>query len=228
MSIPRSRYLSDSLGGALQASTSWCAYSIARRVSIVASLHYNANLCRGGIRGIVILEVLHSIEKEFGHRIPIQDFFDLIVGTRLVRPFNQTVFEQLQDSCSCCTHFTRLTSGISTGGILGLALGVKNMPVKNCIALFRKLIDRAFTPKLYGGLKIGKRKYRTRPLEEVLIENFKDELIFGGEHESSASYARKVAVTASCETGEQAVIFTNYNRADDDQGGSSKSGLNVH
>jgi len=106
----------------------------------------------------------------------------------------------------------------STGGILALALGVKNMPVKTCIALFRKLVGEAFTPKFYGGLKIGKRKYRTRPLENVLIEHFKEESIFGGVHETSASYARKVAVTASCETGEQAVIFTNYNRADDDQG----------
>ncbi|KAF1965274.1 hypothetical protein BU23DRAFT_574994 [Bimuria novae-zelandiae CBS 107.79] len=81
----------------------------------------------GGIRGIVILQVLLSLEKEFDHRIPIQDFFDLIVGT-------------------------------STGGILALALGVKGWPVKNCIALFRKVVDRAFTPKFYGGLKIGKRK----------------------------------------------------------------------
>lgn len=106
----------------------------------------------------------------------------------------------------------------STGGILALALGVKGWSVKNSIALFRKLVDRAFTPKFYGGVKIGKRKYRTRPLEEVLIENFKDEPIFGGVHETSASYFRKVAVTASCETGEQAVIFTNYNRPDDDAG----------
>lgn len=36
------------------------------------------------MRGIVILEVLWSIERELGARIPIQDFFDLIVGTRLV------------------------------------------------------------------------------------------------------------------------------------------------
>lgn len=115
---------------------------------------------------------------------------------------------------------TRLIPIGSTGGILALALGVKDWPVETCIALFRKLVDRAFTPKFYGGLKIGKRKYRTRPLEEVLKDHFKDEPIFGGLHETSASYARKVAVTASCETGEQAVIFSNYNRVDDD---SSKS-----
>lgn len=40
--------------------------------------------CRGGIRGIVELEVLREIEEELGHSLQIQDFFDLIVGTRSV------------------------------------------------------------------------------------------------------------------------------------------------
>lgn len=38
----------------------------------------------GGIRGIAELEVLLHIEKALGGKIPIQSFFDLIVGTRLV------------------------------------------------------------------------------------------------------------------------------------------------
>lgn len=38
----------------------------------------------GGMRGIVILEVLQQVQQKLGGRIPIQDFFDLIVGTRLV------------------------------------------------------------------------------------------------------------------------------------------------
>jgi patatin-like phospholipase/acyl hydrolase len=37
---------------------------------------------RGGIRGIIELEVLFEIERGIGGKIPIQDFFDLIVGTR--------------------------------------------------------------------------------------------------------------------------------------------------
>ena len=35
------------------------------------------------MRGIVILEVLNRVQKQLGH-IQIQEFFDLIVGTRLV------------------------------------------------------------------------------------------------------------------------------------------------
>jgi patatin-like phospholipase/acyl hydrolase len=36
------------------------------------------------MRGIVILEVLAHIQQELGHGIKVQDFFDLIVGTRSV------------------------------------------------------------------------------------------------------------------------------------------------
>jgi hypothetical protein len=39
----------------------------------------------GGIRGIVELEVLREIERSLGDKIPIQNFFDLIVGTRCVK-----------------------------------------------------------------------------------------------------------------------------------------------
>lgn len=37
------------------------------------------------MRGIVILEVLRQIEEELGRRIPVMNFFDLVVGTRWVR-----------------------------------------------------------------------------------------------------------------------------------------------
>ncbi|KAF2019496.1 hypothetical protein BU24DRAFT_431280 [Aaosphaeria arxii CBS 175.79] len=37
----------------------------------------------GGARGAVLLEILTRIQQELGGRIPIQDFFDLIVGTSL-------------------------------------------------------------------------------------------------------------------------------------------------
>lgn len=40
------------------------------------------NKNRGGIRGIVELEVLKAIERQLPAGIPIRSFFDLIVGTR--------------------------------------------------------------------------------------------------------------------------------------------------
>ena len=40
----------------------------------------------GGIRGIVELQVLKAIERVLGPDLPLQFFFDLIVGTRYVLP----------------------------------------------------------------------------------------------------------------------------------------------
>ena len=50
----------------------------------MTSLHlFKSNDCfRGGIRGIVELEVLRELERILGDSIAIQNFFDLIVGTR--------------------------------------------------------------------------------------------------------------------------------------------------
>lgn len=42
------------------------------------------NIPRGGIRGIVELEILRQIEKAMGGSLAIQCFFELIVGTRSV------------------------------------------------------------------------------------------------------------------------------------------------
>jgi len=44
----------------------------------------------GGIRGIIELVLLQSIEMELGGFIPIQNFFDLIVGTRWVPKKNES------------------------------------------------------------------------------------------------------------------------------------------
>jgi patatin-like phospholipase/acyl hydrolase len=45
---------------------------------------------RGGMRGIVILEVLNRVQNQLGH-IQIQEFFDLIVGTRLVGIYSRPI-----------------------------------------------------------------------------------------------------------------------------------------
>ncbi|PSN59126.1 hypothetical protein BS50DRAFT_594903 [Corynespora cassiicola Philippines] len=141
----------------------------------------------GGMRGIVILEVLRKLQEELGNSIPILDFFDLVAGT-------------------------------STGGILALGLGLKNWSVDHCTKMFLNMVDRAFTPKILGlgGVKFGTTKYRTQPLQDALRDTFKEEMIFGGKFETPKS-GRKVAVTSSNDTGGQAVIFTNYNRAASDQ-----------
>jgi len=41
-----------------------------------------ADIDRGGVRGIVELEILRRLSRELGDGLNVQDFFDLIVGTR--------------------------------------------------------------------------------------------------------------------------------------------------
>ncbi len=37
---------------------------------------------RGGVRGIAELEILRLLHKALGGKIPLHEFFDLVVGTR--------------------------------------------------------------------------------------------------------------------------------------------------
>ena len=114
-------------------------------------------------------------------------------------------------------QYSKADACLSTGGILALGLGIKNWDVKRCTELFIRMVDKAFTPKFLGGISLGTNKYRTSPLEDAFSECFKDEPLFGGIRDIPISNPRKVAVTSATETAEQAVIFTNYNRADDEQ-----------
>ncbi|MCJ1354083.1 MAG: hypothetical protein MMC33_004070 [Icmadophila ericetorum] len=150
----------------------------------------------GGVRGIVELMALKGIEMQLPEKIPIRNFFDLIVGT-------------------------------STGGIIALAFGVEGWPVNKCIEQFLLLCDNAFTPREMHGIwgleqlaamNHEYSRYKTRPLEKVLKESFSEQALFGGTRDRSRSMA-KVAVTATRETGQKAVLLANYNRPheNDDQ-----------
>ena len=69
----------------VQACTCWIKSLIFRWVNSII-IHsrrlHQADGDRGGIRGIVELEVLKAIERELPANIPIISFFELIVGTR--------------------------------------------------------------------------------------------------------------------------------------------------
>lgn len=54
-------------------------------------------------------------------------------------------------------------------------------------------------------------------MHDALKSALGDEFLFGGEHESDGSYATKVAVTSTSETGQQAMILSNYSRQEDEQ-----------
>lgn len=97
----------------------------------------------------------------------------------------------------------------STGGIVAMGLGVAQWSVQECIENFTRLTDKAFTPRWPAVARLG-RRYKTRPFEEALQGVFPDEYLFGGQHPNPSNV--KVAITATSETGESSVIFSNYNR----------------
>jgi hypothetical protein len=98
-----------------------------------------------------------------------------------------------------------------------MGLGVQNWSVDACIEHFHRLSDKAFTPRI-PGLRFG-RKYRTRPFEKALQDVLGEEsLLFGGEQNDFSSYFTRVAITATTDTGDKPVIFTNYNRELEQQG----------
>lgn len=78
--------------------------------------------------------------------------------------------------------------------------------------------SQAFTPRFFHdtflelveALHHGGR-YKTKPLTDALQRMFSDDCIFGGGHRCLKSQV-KVAITSTTETGQQPVIFTNYNR----------------
>lgn len=107
----------------------------------------------------------------------------------------------------------------STGGIIALALGIRNVGVDPFRTTFKKLMGSAFTKRFNMGPRTGKAKYQTKPFETSLLEIFGEEAIVAGLPEDrSNGCPRKVAVTSVTETGEEAVIFANYNRVNDSQG----------
>lgn len=54
-------------------------------------------------------------------------------------------------------------------------------------------------------------QYKTQPLTGALQKIFSEDTIFGGGYRCLKSQV-KVAITSTTETGQQPVIFTNYNR----------------
>lgn len=162
---------------------------------------------RGGVRGIVELVLLNAIQKELGSHVPIQDFFDLIVGTRYV--------------LSVISDYCRISDTKSTGGIIALGLGVKRWGVEECIQRFKELCPQAFTGRSYPAFKhfellAHKSWYKTKPLESALKSAFGDKLLFGGPTSDGPTNIR-VAVTSTTASENRPVILTNYNTREDER-----------
>ncbi|KAJ8124529.1 hypothetical protein O1611_g9111 [Lasiodiplodia mahajangana] len=146
----------------------------------------------GGIRGIVQLHVLREIEKILGSDLPIQLFFDLIVGTDFggiiaialgVKKWSvSSAMEKFKDLC----HEAYIGRGIS------------NLPLSGAFSIF-----------------FHKSLYKHQPLESALRRYLSEQPLFGAtSHRSWLAASTKVAVTATSMASRQNVVFANYNRPD--------------
>lgn len=150
----------------------------------------------GGIRGIVELEILRQIEQSLGVQIPVQAFFDLIVGTSTggiialgLGAMNWTVSE-------CIEQFELLSRSAFTRRA-GTGLPLIGFLVEN----------------------YHHSKYETKSLERTMTEAFtNDKYLFGGPRMSGLPQSPvKVAVIATSLSARTPVVFANYNRACSDK-----------
>ncbi|KAI0907470.1 hypothetical protein F4823DRAFT_626310 [Ustulina deusta] len=150
----------------------------------------------GGIRGIIQLHVLRELEKILGPDLPVQLFFDLIVGTDFggviaialgVKKWSvSSAIEKFKDLC----HEAYIARGIS------------KLP-----------LSKAFSTFYHKSL------YKHQPLEGALRRYLSEQPLFGAtSHRSWLATSTKVAVTATTTANRQDVVFANYNRPDTPQG----------
>ncbi|TKA71655.1 hypothetical protein B0A55_05295, partial [Friedmanniomyces simplex] len=149
----------------------------------------------GGVRGIVELETLRAIEMALGARCRLP-----------IRAFFDLIV------------------GTSTGGIVALAVGVKQWSIEECINVFMDLCQKAFTEREFAGvwgleqaatLNHGS-KWKTKPLHQALADCLGRDKLFGGTRDQNPGYPVKVPVTSTSGTGRRPLVIANYSRAERD------------
>jgi predicted acylesterase/phospholipase RssA len=147
----------------------------------------------GGVRGISELIIMQEIERALGGGLPIQAFFDLIVGTS--------------------------TGGIVALGLGANGWSVQRC-INHFESLCRKAFTRK-GPNFMRGMEFLSPnwvRYETKPMEDVLRQVFGEHNLFAGsklDMDDSRVTQRltKVAVTTTTTAGTAAVL-ANYNRMD--------------
>lgn len=145
----------------------------------------------GGVRGIVQLEVLREIEQALGNFVPIQDFFDLIVGTGTGGIIATALGVQQKPTHLVLDMFTAICDLAYTPKVRGFPL------------------------LKYASALSGASRYKTKPLYRALRTAFGEDYLFGGISNSETPQRLKVAVTTTSATGHDNVLLANYRRTED-------------
>lgn len=154
----------------------------------------------GGIRGIIELTILHQIEKAIGTGLPIQAFFDLIVGTSTGGIIALCLGAHGRSVRKCIHHFENL-----------------------CQLAFTKRRGIGI-PGLEHIISFSNHsRYETTPIEKALQDVFgSDQNLFAGlredlEDQVALQRLTKVGVTTVTTAG-TVVLLANYNRVDEEEG----------
>ncbi|KAK4626402.1 85/ calcium-independent phospholipase A2 [Fulvia fulva] len=118
--------------------------------------------------------------------------------------------------------FFDLIVGSGTGGLIAVALAMKERTVDSCIDMFAALCEHAFTPRLKGVPIISQLaqvfgsgpKYKTKPLHAALKTAFTedDELFSSTEKRWKGT---RVGLTATSATGQETILLASYRRPED-------------
>jgi predicted acylesterase/phospholipase RssA/energy-coupling factor transporter ATP-binding protein EcfA2 len=151
------------------------------------------SLDNGGVRSIIELTFLQEIERALGCELPIQAFFDLIVGTGTGGLIALALGTQSWSVQRCIKSFGELCRKAFTKR-KGSGLPMIGWVVS------------ASNNSLYG----------SKPLETVLKAHYGDENLFGGvrnipDPPPATGHSTKVAVTTTTTSG-TVVLLANYNR----------------
>ncbi|KAI1736759.1 FabD/lysophospholipase-like protein [Xylaria scruposa] len=144
----------------------------------------------GGVRGIVALQTLRAIERYLGPNLPIQYFFDLIVGTSTGGIIALGLGVNNWRVSECITYFKELCRQAF------MPRELHGFPILETLAAWN-----------HGS------KYKTKPFEAMLEKVFTSRPIFGGTKDDGEMFT-KVAITTTSSVAQHAVVLANYNRPD--------------
>lgn len=148
----------------------------------------------GGIRGVVQLEILRAIEAVLGKHLPVQVFFDLMVGTGTGGLIAVALAEQGRTLDQCQDMLVSVCKQAYTQGTTGRAL------VKRAARAFK-----------------SSSSYGSSALREALEKTFPEDGDFFGEPSRFRPDA-KVAVIAVSAIEHKTALISNYRRESDQHG----------